>query len=69
MQPCTGARALGGVIAALLRCPRRLSIAVWPAATVVYGGVAGLLLHEHPYVAGAVMALVWMAAAWRLRTS
>jgi hypothetical protein len=58
-----------GAIAALLRCPRFLTLTVWPAATVVYGAVAGLLLHEHPYVAGAVMTLVWLPAAWRLRAS
>jgi hypothetical protein len=59
----------GGVIAGLLRCPRRFALTVWPAATVLYGTVAGLLLHEHPYVAGGVMTLIWLAAAWRLRAS
>jgi hypothetical protein len=41
----------------------------WPAATVLYGAVAGLLLHEYPYAAGAVMTLVWFAAVWRVRQS
>ena len=37
--------------------------------TLLYGTVAGLLLHEHPYAAGAVMTLVWFAAVWRPRES
>ena len=41
----------------------------WPTATLLYGTVAGLLLHEHPYVAAAVMTLVWFAAVWRPRAS
>ena len=41
----------------------------WPAATLLYGTVAGLLLHEQPYVGGAVMTLVWFAALWRPRQS
>ena len=56
-----------GDIAAALRCPRLLVLALWPAATVLYGAVAGLLLHERPYIAAAVMTLVWLSAAWRPR--
>jgi len=41
----------------------------WPAATVIYGAVAGLLLHEHPYAAGVVLTLIWCAAVWRRRES
>lgn len=38
-----------------------------PATTLLYGIVAGAVLHEHPYVAGIVMTLIWATALWRLR--
>jgi hypothetical protein len=54
-------------IADLLRCPRRLALLRWPAATLLYGAAAGLILHEQPYVAGVVMTAVWLAALRRHR--
>jgi hypothetical protein len=32
---------------------------------LLYGALAGALLYERPYVAGAVLAAVWLAAIWR----
>ena len=51
------------------RVASRERLGKWPATTLLYGAVAGLLLHEHPYVAAAVMTLVWFAAVSRLRES
>ena len=53
------------ILAALAPRERHLPLALWLAATVVYGAIAGVLLYGHPYVAGAVLAAVWLAATWR----
>ena len=53
------------ILALLLLRERHLPLALWLAATVVYGAIAGALLYDHPYVAGAVLAAVWLAATWR----
>ena len=53
------------MIRALWLCRRHLSLALWLLGTLLYGAVAGTLLHERPYVAGAVLAAVWIAAIWR----
>lgn len=50
---------------ALLLGRRHLPLALWLLATMVYGAVAGVLLQERPYVAGAVVTAVWLAAIWR----
>jgi hypothetical protein len=46
--------------AALLRS-RQLPIAARLATGAAYGVAAGLLLHEHAGVAGAVMVAIWIA--------
>ena len=53
------------ILALPLLRERHLPLALWLAATVVYGAIAGVLLYDHPYVAGAVLAAVWLAATWR----
>ena len=50
---------------ALLLGRRHLPLALWLLGTLLYGTVAGVLLHEVPYVAGAVVTAVWVAAIWR----
>jgi hypothetical protein len=52
-------------IRAVLLCRRHLPLALWLVGTLLYGTIAGALLHEQPYVAGAVLAAVWLAAIWR----
>ena len=49
----------------LLLGRRHLSLALWLLGTLLYGALAGLLLHERPLVAGAVLAAIWLAAIWR----
>jgi hypothetical protein len=51
-----------GMIGAALLRSQHLPLTVRLAAAVVYGAAAGVLLHDQPYVAGAVMATVWVAA-------
>ena len=53
------------MIGAVLRNPAHLPLALWLLATLLYGTVAGALLHDQPYVAGAVITAVWVAATWR----
>ena len=50
---------------ALLLGRRHVPLALWLLGTLLYGTVAGVLLHEAPYVAGAVVTAVWLAAIWR----
>jgi hypothetical protein len=52
-------------IRALLLCRRHVPLALWLLGTLSYGAIAGALLHERPYVAGAVLAAIWLAAIWR----
>jgi hypothetical protein len=58
-------KALGWTLHAILLRPGHLQLALWLLATVVYGVAAGVLLNGHPYVAGAVITAVWLAATWR----
>ena len=52
-------------IRALLLGRRHLPLALWLLGTLLYGTLAGVLLHDVPYVAGAVVTAVWVAAIWR----
>jgi hypothetical protein len=60
----TSARA-AATIRPLLVCRRHVPLALWLLGTLLYGALAGALLYERPYVAGAVLAAVWLAAIWR----
>jgi hypothetical protein len=53
------------VVGAVLRNPGHLPLALWLLATLLYGTVAGALLHDQPYVAGPVINAIWVAATWR----
>jgi hypothetical protein len=53
------------VIRALLLGRRHLRLALWMWGTLLYGALAGALLHEHPAIAGAVLATVWLGGIWR----
>ena len=47
--------------------PRQVSLALWLGATLLYGAAAGAVLYKSPYVAGAVLSVIWLAATWRGR--
>ena len=58
-------RGLVWVIGAFLLCPCHLPLTLGLAATLLSGTAAAALLRNHPYLAGAVITLVWLAATWR----
>ena len=53
------------IVWALRLCHGHEPLALWLLGTLLYGAVAGVLLHERPHVAGAVLATIWVAAIWR----
>ena len=55
-------RGLAWVIGAFVICPCHLPITLWLAATLLSGTAAGALLRGHPYVAGAIITALWLAA-------
>jgi len=55
---------LAWVIGAFLICPCHLPLTLGLAATLLSGTAAAALLHDHPYVAGTIISLVWLAATW-----
>ena len=57
-------RGLAWVIGAFVICPCHLPITLGLAATLLAGTALGVALREHPFVAGAVLSIVWGAATW-----
>ena len=64
MNPSAYPSATARMIAARLLCRRDRPLALWLIGTLLYGTVAGALLQEDPYVAGAVITAIWVTAAW-----
>ena len=58
-------RGLAWVMGAFLICPCHLPLTLGLAAALLSGTAAGVVLRDHPYVAGTVMGVVWLAATWR----
>lgn len=58
-------RGLAWVIGAFLICPCHLPLTLWLAAALLSGTAAAAWLHDHPYVAGAVITTAWLAATCR----
>src|ERR1700687_3181376 len=56
---------LAWVIGAFLICPCHLPLTLALAATLLSGTAAAALLQDHPYLAGAAITLLWLAATWR----
>ena len=57
-------RGMAWVIGAFLICPCHLPLTLWLAATLLSGTVAGAVLRDHVYVAGAVISVTWLVATW-----
>jgi len=53
------------VIGAFVFCPCHLPLTLAALAVLLGGTAAGALLRAHPYVAGAIVTLVWAAGTWR----
>ena len=58
-------RGLAWVIGAFLICPCHLPLTLGLAATLLAGTTAGVLLHDHPVLAGSVITVTWLAGTWR----
>ena len=58
-------RGMAWVIGAFLICPCHLPLTLGLAATLLSGTAAGVLLHDHPFLAGSVITVTWLAGTWR----
>lgn len=58
-------RGLLWVAGAFVFCPCHLPITLSVLALMLGGTAAGALLRAHPYIAGAVVTLLWAAGTWR----
>jgi len=58
-------RGLVWVIGAFLICPCHLPLTMAVAGTVLAGTTAGVLLREHTFGAGILIAAAWAAGTWR----
>ena len=57
-------RGLAWVIGAFVICPCHLPLTLALAAALLGGTAAGAALRGHPFVAGAIITLAWLAATW-----
>ena len=62
-QP-TETRGLAWVIGAFVICPCHLPLTLALAAALLGGTAAGALLRGHPFVAGTIITVTWLAATW-----
>ena len=53
------------MIGAFVFCPCHLPITLSVLALMLGGTAAGALLRAHPYYAGAIVTLLWIAGTWR----
>jgi len=64
MNPSAHPSGTARMITAVLLSRRDRPLTLWLAGTLLYGTVAGALLQQDPYVAGAVITAIWVTAAW-----
>jgi Fe2+ transport system protein B len=58
-------RGMAWMIGAFVFCPCHLPITLGALALLFGGTAAGVSLRAHPYVAGAVVTILWAAGTWR----
>jgi hypothetical protein len=58
-------RGMAWVIGAFLICPCHLPLTLGLATTLLAGTAAGVLLRDHPFLAGSVITVTWLAGTWR----
>ena len=58
-------RGMVWMIGAFVFCPCHLPITLAVLGLLLGGTAAGALLRAHPYVAGTVVTLLWVAGTWR----
>jgi Fe2+ transport system protein B len=49
------------IIGSFVVCPCHLPVTLWVASALLSGSAAGSLLLGHPYVAGAILGILWLA--------
>jgi MerE protein len=63
--PHSEAKGIAWLIGGFLFCPCHLPLTLAASSAVLSGTAAGALLNGHPYVAGSLITLAWIAATWR----
>jgi len=58
-------RGMAWMIGAFVFCPCHLPITLAVLGLLFGGTAAGALLGAHPYIAGMVVTLLWVAGTWR----
>jgi hypothetical protein len=58
-------RGMAWILGAFLICPCHLPLTLGLAGLLLSGTALGAALRSHPFVAGSVISLVWLAATWR----
>jgi hypothetical protein len=58
-------RGMAWMIGAFVFCPCHLPITLSVLALLLGGTAAGALLRAHPYIAAAIVTLLWAAGTWR----
>ena len=58
-------RGMAWMIGAFVFCPCHLPITLAMLALLFGGTAAGVALRAHPYIAAAIVTLLWAAGTWR----
>jgi mercuric ion transport protein len=58
-------RGMVWMIGAFVFCPCHLPITLAVLGLLLGGTAAGALLSAHPYIAGTIVTLLWVAGTWR----
>lgn len=58
-------RGMAWMIGAFVFCPCHLPITLTVLGMLLGGTAAGALLSAHPYIAGTVVSILWVAGTWR----
>jgi Fe2+ transport system protein B len=56
-----GRRGVTWIIGSFVLCPCHLPVTLWVAGAVLSGTAGGSLLLGHPYVAGVILGVLWLA--------
>jgi len=53
------------IVGFFLICPCHLPLTLWLVGLLLSGTAAAVLVGEHPYIAGAIITVAWVAGTWR----
>jgi MerE protein len=53
------------IIGAFVICPCHLPLTLWLLTLLLSGTAAAAWISEHPYMAGAMITVAWIAPTWR----